>query len=534
MTGRYSTRTGVWHTIMGRSLLAHDEVTLGDLFAAAGYRTCMIGKWHLGDNYPMRPEDHGFQEVLRIGGGGIGQTPDYWGNDYFDDVYFHNGRPKQFHGYCTDVFFGHAIRFIRENRNRPFFLYLALNAAHAPYRIADTYRQFYESRGVPEPMASFYGMIENIDENLGRLMAVLDDLGLTKNTILIFLTDNGTAAGVARRPGSGWRGFNAGMRGYKGSQYDGGHRVPCFIRWPGGGIGGGKDVDRLTAHFDLFPTLAELCGLKIPVRVQLDGKSLVPLLRNPKAPWPDRTLFVHVQRQEIPPKWVRSAVMTQRWRLVNGTELYDMTKDPGQQHNVAAEYPEVVRQLRAAYEKWWATLTPVFHRYVRIVVGSDHENPSCLNAMDWHAPGGQIPWAQVMIRRAPWANGFWMIEVAKSGTYQITLRQYPPEAEVQMESENQALKVAGKLRANGQEVWTPIFGKPASKPKYVIQGDWAKLQIGDLVAEGPIPVGSSAVTFTMDLPAGPAKLQTWFIDKKSGRSRGAFFVQFRRLNGKKQ
>ncbi|MCD6339127.1 MAG: arylsulfatase [Verrucomicrobia bacterium] len=494
MTGRYSTRTGVWHTIMGRSLLAHDEVTMADLFAAAGYKTAMVGKWHLGDNYPMRAEDRGFQEVLRHGGGGIGQTPDYWGNDYFDDVYLHNSKPEQFHGYCTDVFFSHALRFIRANRDRPFFLYLAPNAAHGPYRVPERYRDYYLAKGVPNPMASFYGMIENIDENLGVLMDKLDEWGLAQNTILIFLTDNGTSAGVAGGKAAAhakWRGFNAGMRGKKGSAYDGGHRVPCFIRWLAGGIGGGKDVRPITAHFDLLPTLAELCGLRVPERVQLDGRSLAPLLRNPQAAWPKRTLFAHVQRQEIPPKWIRSAVMTDRWRLVNGKELYDMSRDPGQQEDVAAEHPDTVARLRREYEAWWRSLTPAFSRYSRIVIGDPHENPSRITCHDWHS--NQVPWDQSLVRRAPWANGYWMIQVAKAGKYRFVLRQQPPQA------------------------------------RFPIQGDRARIRVNDRQAEAAIPPGATEAALTLDLPSGPAKMQTWFFDSKSGKSRGAFFVEAKRL-----
>ena len=272
MTGRYCNRTGVWHTIMGRSLLRRDEVTLADVFAAGGYRTGLFGKWHLGDNYPFRPGDRGFHEVLAHGGGGVGQTPDYWGNDYFDDTYRHNGTPKKYAGYCTDIWFDAAMRFMEAHRNRPFFVYLTTNAAHGPYNVAEEYSEPYKDKDVPN--ADFYGMITNIDDNMGRLLGKLKALGIEENTVLIFMTDNGTAAGF--RDG---KGFNAGMKGTKGSEYDGGHRVPCFIRWPAGGLGGARDVDRLTAHIDLLPTLIDLCGLEKPPGVAFDGRSLVPLLR---------------------------------------------------------------------------------------------------------------------------------------------------------------------------------------------------------------------------------------------------------------
>jgi arylsulfatase A-like enzyme len=204
----------VWHTVMGRSLLYHDEVTLADVLAANGYRTAMFGKWHLGDNFPMRPEDRGFHHVVNHGGGGIGQTPDYWGNTYFDDHYRVNGRWTAFEGYCTDVFFDEALAFIDLHRDQPFFVYLSTNVPHGPYRVPARYRDFYLERGVREPMASFYGMIENFDENMGRLFTHLEQAKLAENTIVLFMTDNGTAAGIAPQrqveQGVAWRGFNAG------------------------------------------------------------------------------------------------------------------------------------------------------------------------------------------------------------------------------------------------------------------------------------------------------------------------------------
>ncbi|MCP5519991.1 MAG: arylsulfatase [Verrucomicrobiales bacterium] len=498
MTGHYSTRAGVWHTIAGRSLLYADEVTMADVFAAAGYATGVFGKWHLGDNYPMRPQDRGFQEVLVLGGGGIGQTPDYWGNDYFDDTYWHNGRLEKEMGYCTDVFFDHALKFIDNRRDRPFFLYLPTNVAHGPFNVADSYSKPYRDRGVPATMANFYGMIDNLDENVGRLLTHLEQVGLAENTILIFMTDNGTAAGVAnpnRQQTAGgnaptWTGFNAGMRGQKGSQYEGGHRVPCFWRWPAGGIGGGKDVGRLAAHFDLLPTLIELCGLSKPPGVHFDGRSLAPLLKGQEAGWPDRTLFVSVQRQELPPKWVRSAAMTDRWRLVNGEELYDLPADPGQQADVAAKHPEVVASLRAAYEDWWSDMQPAMARYARIVVGAPEANPTSLTCHDWHSD--QVPWNQGAIRSAPWANGWWAIEVARPGTYEFTLRQQPAEA------------------------------------AFPIQATQARVRVGEAETAASVPAGATSVTLTLDLQPGSARLETSFTDEEAGKSRGAFYIDINR------
>jgi arylsulfatase A-like enzyme len=497
LTGRYSTRTGVWHTVMGRSILFRDELTLAEVLAANGYRNGIFGKWHLGDNYPARPQDRGFHHVVVHGGGGIGQTPDYWGNDYFDDHYLVNGQWQPFQGYCTDVFFTEAIRFMERSKGKPFFVYLPTNAPHSPYRAPDRYRQHYLDQGVPQPMAAFYGMIENIDDNVGRLLAWLKASQLDENTIVIFMTDNGTAAGTARpsataSPGA-WTGFNAGMRGAKGTAYDGGHRVPFFIRWPAGGIGSGRDIARLTAHLDLLPTLVELCGLNFTPRNALDGRSLVPLITNPSAAWPERTLFVHTQREEIPPKWRASSVMTQRWRLVNGVELYSIEDDPGQTRNIAAQHPEVVARLRAEYEAWWLTLEPSFNRYGHIVIGASQEEPSHINCMDWHAPTvREIPWDQPQIEAMPEVNGWWMLEVARAGRYAITLRHKPAQVNFPLEATR------------------------------------AQVKLGGAEATLPVPERATSVTFRLDLPAGPARLETTLTNEASGVCRGAFFIEINR------
>jgi arylsulfatase A-like enzyme len=495
MTGRYCNRTGVWHTIMGRSLLRADEVTMADVFAAGGYRTSIFGKWHLGDNYPFRPQDHGFQEVQVHGGGGVGQTPDYWGNDYFNDTYFLNGRAERYNGYCTDIWFDGAMRFIEANRHRPFFVYLTTNAAHGPYNVAAEYSGPYEDKGVPN--ANFYGMITNIDENMGRLVGKLKALDLEENTILIFMTDNGTAAG--------WRngkGFNAGMRGTKGSEYDGGHRVPCFVRWPAGGLGGGRDVERLTAHIDLLPTLVDLCGLKEPPGVGLDGTSIAPLLKGDDAGWPDRVLVTDSQRIEHPEKWRKSAVMTDRWRLVNGKELYDIQADPGQKNDIAASHGKVVDRLRAAYEKWWAGVSERFDEYCRTVLGSDRQNPVCLTCHDWHG-GGPVPWAQGHVRNGLEANGFWAVDVERAGEYEFSLRRWPREVDAPIEA-----------------------AVPRGK---AIRADKARLKIGAVDVAKSIADGAHEVTFRVSLEAGPAELRTWFT-AADGTSRGAYYVYVKRLS----
>lgn len=496
MTGRYSTRTGVWHTIQGRSLMSTDEVTVAEVFRQAGYRTGMFGKWHLGDNYPCRPQDQGFDETFYNGGGGVTQTPDYFDNDYFDDTYFRNGVPEKATGYCTDVWFDNALTFIEQHKERPFFCYLTTNAPHGPFLVAEEYSKPYEEKGVPATMAKFYGMITNIDDNMGRLMKKLETLNLADNTILIFMTDNGTAAGVVRnrrgknkknQPQPKWLGFNDGMRGQKGSPYDGGHRVPFFIRWPNGGIDGGRDVDQLTAHIDVLPTLADLCGLKDPKSTQRDGISLKSLLQARRPAPPERTLFVHSQRIEFPVKWRQSSVMTKRWRLVNGKELFDIQAEHAQQTDVAAKHPETVAELRQAYEKWWKSLSPVFNEYVHIRFGNDAENPVQLTCHDWHTNDKPVPWHHGHIRRGLVANGFWAIEVLKSGKYEITLRRWP---------------------------------------KYIdksIEANAARLKIGGQKFDQTLDPSQTKATFIVNLKQGKTRLQS-YLTMPNGKTRGAYYV----------
>ena len=516
VTGRYSSRTGVWHTILGRSIVQRDETTIAEVLADAGYATAFFGKWHLGDNSPYRPIDRGFQEAVYYGGWGVGQTPDYWGNDYFDDTYWHNGNPKPYRGYCTDVFFDNALRFIEEQARSdsgPFFIDLSTNAPHGPFLVDESYSKPYAEQGVPAPMDKFYGMIENIDDNMERLDAKLEEFGIVERTLLIFMTDNGTAAGVtdthpAPRSGSTntallaesapeaadgtWQGFNAGMRGRTGSEYDGGHRVPVFLRWRGGSLGEPRDIGSLTAHVDVLPTLAEIAGVGSRRELDWDGQSLLPLFRGEA--WRDLLLFVHAQRIRFPERWRKSAVMTEQLRLVNGEELYDIAADPGQTKNIASERLEDVAVLRAAYDSWWNHIDDRFGQHVYLDIGSGAENPARITAHDWFPPDDsvRVPWNQRAVTQAPNVNGTWNIQVIQAGTYEFDLYQRD---------------------------------RPANHP---IEAERATLRIGDIERSAPVPAGASSVRFQMDLRAGKTTMLSRFRSA-DGSERGAYFVYAKRL-----
>ncbi len=499
MTGRYAVRTGVWHTISGRSFLRKDEVTMADVFTSGGYRTAVFGKWNLGNNYPFRPQDRGFGEVFITGDDGDCFIRDYWGNDRFDDVFWHNGKPQKSKGYCTDVLFDKAMEFIDADRERPFFCYLATNAAHSPWLVEEKYIEPYrDNEKVPYP--GFYGTIAKIDENIGRLMNYLKKTGLEDNTIVIFMTDNG----------SDGEAFNAGMRGYKGSEYEGGHRVPCFVRWPGGRLDGGKDIHRVAAHIDLLPTLIDLCGLKWPRNVKFDGASLAALLKGNETNWPDRALVVDNQRIEHPQKWKQCAVMTDRWRLINGKELYDIKADPGQQSDIAGQDPLLAGKLRKVYEDWWADVSERFDEYCEIIIGSDEGNIFPLTGDDWHEYTGPPLWTWGHVLNGNQTNGFWAVKVARDGMYEFALRRWPRELD------------------------KPItFGPTGAK---VINVTRARLKIADVDVTGPIPKDAAEVLFRVKLRAGKTRLQTWFLpdqrEADSHESRGAYHVYVKRLPSK--
>jgi len=517
MTGRYSSRAGVWLTYGGRHHLRADEVTMADVFAASGYRTAIFGKWHLGDNCPYRPQDRGFQESLIHGGGVVGETPDYWGNDYFDDTYYRNGRPERADGYCTDVWFDEAIRFVEKNRERPFFVYLPTNAPHAPRNVPSEYvGPFTKNKQINPSVARFYGMIVNIDQNLGRLRRRLAELGLADKTIVMFLTDNGGTGGV--------RLYNARMKGSKAMVYEGGHRAACFIHWPGGDLAGGRDVDRLAAHTDLLPTLIELCDLRLPRRVEFDGTSLVPLLNGNAASWPERTLFVHHQGRfgqritdDRPIKYKDYAAMTDRWRMV-GKELYDIKADPGQRSDAASKHPGVVTELSAAYESWWSDISERFDEYCPAIIGSEEQPRTVLTCQDWH--GEVIPYSQQHVRAGVQANGFWDLEVARGGVYRISLRRWPEE----VDAEIGAIVEQGDLDVAKIDVNSQLYQMPSQ----AIRATRARLRIGDFDETRPIKSADKAITFYIELEAGRVNLQTWLTDDK-GTSWGAYYVYAERL-----
>ena len=322
------------------------------------------------------------------------------GGGYFDPILFHDGEPERFRGYCSDIFTNEALKFVEQNRQKPFFAYLPMNAPHSPLQVDDALVEPYRKMGLDETTAKIYGMVSNIDQNVGRVMQRLGDLGLARDTILIFLTDNGPQQ--VR--------FNAGMRGLKGTVYEGGIRVPCFIRWPGVLKAGGK-VDRLAAHIDMVPTLAEACGAPMPAGVKIDGRSLMPLMRDPMAQWQDRTMFFQWHRGDAPELYRSCAARDQRWKLVDGKELYDLVRDPSESTDVSKAQTEVVARLRRECEAWFRDVSSTRgYDPPRIRIGNPRQDVTVLTRQDWRGP------------RAGWSAdsaGQWEVLVEAAADYHI-------------------------------------------------------------------------------------------------------------------
>lgn len=491
LTGKYSSRSGVWHTIGGRSLLQKDKITMADVFSQSGYKTGIFGKWHLGENYPFRPNDRGFDESVVHRGGGVGANPDYLGNDYYDDTYVHNGEYEKYSGYCNTVWFSEAINFIQKNQDNPFFCFLSTNVPHAPLLVDEKYSDPYKTM-VSERLANYYGMISKIDEDMGVLLMELNNLNLANNTIFIFMTDNGPCPWfggiIIDEKGFVKEGYSSGMRGGKIWGYENAHRVPFFLRWPAAGINIGRDINKLTAHFDILPTLIDMCGLVPPDNEKFDGISLKNLIMNKDAIWPERTLFVHNQRVVFPLKYKDYQVMTEKWRLIKHgekLELYDIKQDPGQEENIIDKYPDVKKTLFSQYENWWEDISVDFDKYNEIIIGSEKENPGILHSHDAHRnKDGKL----------------WVINVEREGKYEFKISRFPFEANRNIFSNNNSSENIIAYKAH--------------------------LQIGNINSEIDVSPELKFASFTVHLSPGPTCIQAWFNDNNTDRKIGISCIAY--------
>lgn len=366
LTGRHEFKSGVTHTINERERLSLSAQTFSQLLKKEGYQTGIFGKWHLGDEDDYQPDRRGFDEVFIHGAGGIGQSfpgscGDAPGNKYFDPAIWHNGKFEKTKGYCTDVFFNRATDWIEDVKDRgPFYCHIATNAPHAPLDCPKEYEAIYSGKVTPN-QAKFFGMIANIDDNVGRLMAKLREWKIEENTLVIFVTDNGGTEGVPV--------FNAGMRGSKVTPWVGGARVPSIWRWKNKFTP--AEISALTAHIDVFPTLMEIAQTKLDAAnaARLDGRSLLPLLNDSRAPWEDRCLVTHVGRwergQASSAKFKNCSIRNTRFQMVSlsknqqaSWQLFDLENDPSEKDDVIAKFPEVAAQLARKYDDWWESVQP--------------------------------------------------------------------------------------------------------------------------------------------------------------------------------
>ncbi|MDA9335864.1 arylsulfatase, partial [Flavobacteriaceae bacterium] len=370
MSGNRPFEVGVTHTILQRERMALDVYTMPQALQSAGYETGLFGKWHLGDEEEYLPTSRGFNEVLMHGAGGIGQTKhgDFPANEdnlYFDNILLHNDTIVQTKGFCTDVFFDSALAWIKQKNDadKPYFAYVALNAPHAPLVAPEEYKKRFLELGYDKGTAGRYGMIENIDDNFGKLMQKLESWNALENTLVIFMTDNGATHLKGKLNGEKITHFNGNLKGGKNSPYEGGTHVPAFWYWKGK-LGNGVDINKLVSHIDLYQTFSEIAGVSLPEKMQkLSGRSLVPLLENPNAAWEDRELFVHCGRwadgKREAFKFKKAAVRTQQWRFSNNSQLYNIPNDPSEKNDVAAQHPEVIAKLQDSYNQWWENTKPL-------------------------------------------------------------------------------------------------------------------------------------------------------------------------------
>lgn len=439
MTGRYSLRTGVRDTNNSGAIMASEEITIAEVLKKAGYATGQFGKWHLGDNYPCRPIDQGFDESLMHLGGGMGQPGDittYFRGDssYFDPVLWHNGRQQPYKGYCTDIFADQALKFIEKNKSGPFFCYIAFNAPHTPLQVPaiyyDRYKNIDPSKGFKDDGRPFpamnekdkedarkvYAMVSNIDDNVGKVLRKLEELRLADNTVVIFMTDNGPQQ----------RRYLAGMRGLKGTVYRGGVRVPFFIRYPAGKRSN-VDIEAVAAHIDILPTIATICNAKLPEGLKTDGSDLMPLITGAKKDMPERSLFFYWTRHS-PELYNNIALQKGKYKLVGNTdfnapvsnfELFDIEKDPYEKKNIVNDFPVIAGDLKKELDTRFLDLVSSENMLYKpyIFAGTEHENPVILNRND--ADGQWGVWDQEE------AYGTWRVNFAK-GNYNFKFRFIKP------------------------------------------------------------------------------------------------------------
>jgi arylsulfatase A-like enzyme len=501
MTGRDALHNLACAVTSGRTMLRRDIPTMAELFRKGGYTTGLFGKWHLGHAYPDRPMDKGFDKCVWFKGWGL-QSEIEFDNDYDCPSYLDGTEQKKASVYCTDLWFQEAVAWMGEQSGggKPFFVYLATNVPHMPLWPPEKYANLYKDKVSPDETA-FFAMIANLDDNIGSLDQWLKKNGLYDDTIVVFLTDNGGTAGRQV--------FNSGLRDFKSSNYEGGHRAACFIRWPNGGFEAALDVSTPAQVQDLLPTLLELCNVSYR-NAAFDGVSLLPLMN--KKQIKDRMFIVQYGQRKRPVKY-DAAVIWNQWRLQNGTELYDIVKDRGQKADVSKEFPDIVGQMKAFYDGWWDKLDPSLNEPIPILIGSTFENPVLLTSIDWwEVDADNINFVSQAVGGP--RGGAWTVQVEREGRYRIELRRWPFHTSQPIGSE-------GPRSTN--------MGRPLTHQFKLIPAHQAVLETNGVEQRVPTTPENLGAVFQISLSKGKSKLQGWFRDAKGEDLCGAFYALVTRL-----
>jgi arylsulfatase A-like enzyme len=506
LTGKDAFRNGAVFVNQGKSHMHRDIPTIADVFSSNGYATGHFGKWHLGDNYPYRPQDRGFQETIHHGAWGVTSLVDYWSNDYFNDTYSKNGEYVKYDGYCTDVWFNEAMKWMKKKKNNsePFLTFIATNVPHIPRIIEESYMDLYKERVEDIEVQAFYGMITQFDENLGKLEKFLLENDLRDNTIFIFMTDNGTTVGD--------RIYNAGMRGKKTSYYDGGHRVPFFLRWPAKGIDENRDINELTHSTDLFPTLMVLCNLKYTEKLKFDGVDLSGLIFEKEKKLKDRMKVISYREL----KKERSAVLWNKWRLVNYSDLYNIEEDPGQKKiDIASEHPEIVKAMQEHYDRWEQDVAQIDKQEDLISIGTEHEPETFLCSANWYGNSADS-WNK--INKNPNSMGYYNLQVDSTGKYEVALYRWPKESGLTLTDDFHNINIAFNASYNSPNKENPakLTALPVSE---------ARLTVDEQQYIKSAEPNSTHITFEVNLKKDEViKLEPMFLNAEGEELCGVYFT----------
>lgn len=506
LTGVDAMRNGAATVLTARNILKRNLVTMPEIFKDNGYSTGIFGKWHLGDSYPDRPMDKGFQKCIWHQGWGLRSEIEF-DNDYYETRYLDGLETKYSNKYCTNLWFDKAIEWMGDmaSQNKPFFTYIALNAPHGPFDSPKQDYDFYKNKIENEKTASFLGMIRNIDRNIKHLDNWLEEHGLKENTILIYMNDNGTAQGELV--------YNANMRGKKGSNYEGGHRATCLFRYPKAGIISSRTISFPTEIQDVLPTLIELLQLKVDTACKFDGKSLKPYLYLTDTVSPNRMLVVQYGGGLKPEKYF-GTVIWNSWRLVGGNELYNLKTDPSQENNLVNEFPVVFNKMKTYYEQWWREIEPDTGHFVPIIIGATQENPVIISSGSWEKKAVNTQWAVAGGTGDP-RGGVRHLNAIESGIYKIELSRWPFHLNKKLTETGISTSIGGTKINKGKAL--PIYTGCISinNKKEIVKNAKAD---------------AKNISFELNLPVGEFDFQAWFKDEGGNNVCGAYYVRIEKLN----